>query len=485
MRSPDWLRRRAGLTPERPALLFGDQVWTWAELDRRVDRLAGALADLGAGRESRVGALLRNGPRYVELVHALMRLGSTIMPLNTRLTAAEIAWQVEDVRAGLLIHDEHYEGVARSLQVSGLRTVPLESVGRRKPEGTDDEPPAGLSSVHAIMYTSGTTGRPKGAMLTYGNHWWSALASARNLGMREEDRWLLCLPMFHIGGLTILLRGVLYGMPVVLHPSFDEREVNRAIDGGVTIVSLVPTMLQRVLDIRRQTPLPSTLRCVLLGGGPAGPSLLEACRERGVPVVQTYGLTETASQVATLAPADALRKLGSAGKALSGTEIRIEREGLPLPAWEVGEIVVRGPTVMAGYFGRPDATQRALRDGWLHTGDLGYVDSEGYLYVVDRRDDLIITGGENVYPSEVEAVLLAHPAVEMALVVGIPDETWGQTVAAAVKLKEGAAAGASELLALCRERLAGYKVPRRLRFVDDLPRTASGKLLRWRVRDLV
>lgn len=212
--------------------------------------------------------------------------------------------------------------------------------------------------------------------------------------------------------------------------------------------------------------------------------LLEECARRGIPAVQTYGLTEAASQVTTLAPADALRKLGSAGRPLFPVTVRIADEaGRPLPPGEAGEILVRGPTVTAGYFGRPEETARALRDGWLHTGDIGYLDQEGYLYVLDRRDDLIVSGGENVYPAEVEAVLRQHPAVADAAVIGLPDERWGQTVAAAVVLRPGCAVDGDELVRFCRERLAGYKVPRCFRIVPSLPRNAAGKLLRRALRE--
>jgi O-succinylbenzoic acid--CoA ligase len=336
-----------------------------------------------------------------------------------------------------------------------------------------------LAETYTIIYTSGTTGQPKGALLSYGNYWWSAVGSALNLSSHADDRWLAVLPLFHVGGLSILVRAAIYGIPVVLHSSFDPAAVNRAIDeDGVTIISVVSTMLQRMLEQRGARPYPASLRCVLLGGGPAPQPLLEACAARGVPVVQTYGLTETASQVATLAPADALRKLGSAGQPLLPTELRIASAG----AGEVGEILVRGPTVMRGYINRPEQTAQALRDGWLHTGDLGYLDTEGYLYVVSRRHDLIISGGENIYPAEIESALLAHPAVEEAAVVGLPDPRWGQVPAAAVKLRAGMAASETDLIDFCRGRLAGYKVPKLVYFAATLPRNAAGKLLRDEIR---
>jgi O-succinylbenzoic acid--CoA ligase len=325
-------------------------------------------------------------------------------------------------------------------------------------------------------------------VLTAGNHWWSATASALNLGLHDDDRWLAVLPLFHVGGLSILLRGAIYGIPVLLHERFDPAAALAALaDDRATIASLVAVMLQRMIETGGEAPWPAHFRCALLGGGPAPRPLLEACAARGVPVAQTYGLTETASQVATLAPADALRKLGSAGQPLLPLELRVlTTDGREAEPGEVGEICVRGPMVTSGYHGRPDATAEAIRDGWLHTGDLGALDEEGYLYVADRRSDLIISGGENIYPAEVEAVLMAHPAVSEAGVVGAPEARWGQVPLAFVVLRpEVPVPPEVELIAFCRARLAAYKVPRAIRVVPSLPRTASGKLRRAELRALL
>ncbi|HET7187440.1 MAG TPA: o-succinylbenzoate--CoA ligase, partial [Gemmatimonadaceae bacterium] len=338
--------------------------------------------------------------------------------------------------------------------------------------------------VLAVIYTSGTTGRPKGAMLTVGNFWWSAVGSALNLGTHADDRWLACLPLFHVGGLSIILRSAIYGITAVVHDEFDAERVNAAIDDdAVTIVSVVAVMLQRMLDARGNRPYPPSLRCVLLGGGPAPRSLLDRCAALDVPVVQTYGLTETCSQLATLAPEDALLRPGSAGKALYPNELRIASAADD----GAGEILARGPVVMAGYVNQPDATRAVIVDGWLHTGDVGRIDADGYLYVLDRRDDLIVTGGENVYPAEVEAALLSHHSIVEACVIGIADETWGQRVVAVVRVADPAAGiDVAELTSYCRERIAGYKVPREIRVVlEPLPRTASGKLRRSALRELI
>jgi O-succinylbenzoic acid--CoA ligase len=334
------------------------------------------------------------------------------------------------------------------------------------------------------MYTSGTSGRPKGAMLTYGNFFWSAFGSMTQLGIHEDDRWLACLPLFHVGGMSILFRSVLNGTTCVIHNGFDAARANEAIDkDGVTIASLVSTMLIRMLAERGGRAFPPSLRCVLLGGGPVPRELVDKGLKLGTPIAQTYGLTETASQATTLRLSEASARPGSAGKPLLPVALRILREdGSECVPLEAGEIVVQGPNISPGYWRQPQATAQAMRGGWLRTGDAGYFDSQGYLYVLDRRDDLIVTGGENVYPAEVESVLSTHPAVREAGVFAMSDAAWGQTVAAAVIPEPGAEVSAEALQAYCRERLAGYKVPSRVLFTEDLPRTASGKLLRRELR---
>jgi O-succinylbenzoic acid--CoA ligase len=498
---PDWLRQRAASTPERLALICRDECISYAELDRAVDVCARRLRDAGVAAGARVAILAGNGAGFAIAVHAVARAGAVLVPLNLRLTPAELVWQLADCHATHLVHDASRSDFARSLAVgtAALQLLGLErltarpevhpELSRRDLEGRanmrSQEVRFDLAATHSIIYTSGTTGRPKGALLTYGNHFWSAAGSALNLGLRPEDRLLACLPLFHVGGLAILLRSVIYGTTAVVHESFDPARVNAAIDNdGVTIVSVVANMLQRMLAERNGKLYPPTLRCVLLGGGPAPEPLLRDCAALGVPVVQTYGLTEAASQVATLAPEDALRKLGSAGKPLFGTEVSIlAADGAICAADLPGEIVVRGPTVMPGYLNSPGETARALDGGWLHTGDVGYVDSEGYLYVLDRRDDLIVSGGENVYPAEIEAVLQSHSEVVEAGVYGAADERWGQTPVAVVVLRDGSGVTAEDLVAFCRERLAAYKTPSRIVFAPSLPRNAAGKLVRNELRN--
>ena len=492
--APDWLHHRATSTPRRCALVARGRTWTFADLDDDASRWARRLGTLGVRAGDRVATLLHNGAAPAILVHALLRLGATLVPLNTRLSDPELAWQLGDTAPKLLLVDGRTAPAAARVRREHpvLRVVSADAGGAtllgEPPLETREETDVALQLAHehddllAIIYTSGTTGRPKGAMLTVGNFWWSAMGSALNLGVLPNDRWLACMPLFHVGGLSILLRAAIYGITAEVHDGFDERLVNDAIDNeGVTIVSVVATMLQRMLAERGGRGYPATLRCVLLGGGPAPRALLERCAAQSIPVMQTYGLTETASQVATLVPDDALRKLGSAGRPLYPSEVRIAPRDGGASSDGTGEILVRGPTVMAGYAGRPEESARTIVDGWLHTGDVGRLDDEGFLYVLDRRDDLIISGGENVYPAEVESALLAHPSVVEAGVVGAPDEQWGQRVVAVVRLAEGAAPHPSvdELRDHCRMQLASYKVPSEVRVVGEpLPRTASGKLKR-------
>ena len=300
------------------------------------------------------------------------------------------------------------------------------------------------------MLTSGTSGEPKAVELTYGNHHASALASAERMGVDPGDRWLCPLPLFHVGGLAILLRSAIYATTAVVHERFEADRVKAELEeGGITIVSLVPTMLRRLREVGFAGA--PRLRAVLLGGGPIPPDLLDWARDREIPVMATYGMTEAASQIATGEPGE------NGARPLPGVELRIAGDG---------EILVRGPMV---------APTAPAEDGWLHTGDAGRIDESGRLHVEGRLKEIVVTGGENVSPVEVEAVLLAHPAVADAGVVGLPDPEWGEVVTAFVVLREG---GAPDLGAHCREHLPGFKVPKRIVFVERLPRNPAGKLLR-------
>ncbi len=481
---PDWLGERAALSPNHTAIDCGEDVWTFAELDQRASAAAAGLHRAGIKSGDRVALLARNSAAFVQVVFATARLGAVLVPLNIRLTQAEIDWQLQDCEPAGIIADTPAVLSSSRAGRDGNPVLSLDELTTAENTGsTGFEPQIDTDTPRSILYTSGTTGRPKGTVLTHGNFFWSAFGSLLQLGHQIDDRWLACLPLFHIGGLSILTRCVINGTTSVIHESFEAERANQAIDSeDVTMISVVPTMLQRMLDAREDQPFPASLRCVLLGGGPVSSALTERCQRLGVPASQTYGLTETTSQITTLKLAEAQLKPGSAGRPLMPAKLRIERDnGSVCDPGEAGEIAVSGPMITSGYFGLDSETDRAIRGGWLHTGDAGYLDSDGYLFVIDRRDDLIVTGGENVYPAEVEAILEAHPFVLEAGVFAREDPDWGQAVVAAVHLKDDASANEEELREYCRQSLAAFKVPKTIWLTTDLPRTGSGKLLR---RDL-
>ncbi len=475
-----WLWERAHLDPEGLALRFESRDLTFAQLATESEGTAMRLAALGLRAGDRVAILMESSVRTVELIHAAQRLGIVLIPLNTRLTAAEIGVLLDASDPGALIYDSRFLNAIGGLRPERFRAV--ESTAEFDSTPLAPIPPLtplDRDAALTIIFTSGTTGTPKGAVLTNGNHFASALASRENLGAMPSDRWLDPLPLYHVGGLSILFRSVLDGSAVVLHRGFDAHAANQSIrEDRITLLSAVSTMLARMLDDNRGQNY-SGPRCVLVGGGPVAPELVSRATWMGMPVAPTYGLTETASQVVTAAQPDAIRKPGSCGRPLSGNQIKI----VDPDECGRGEIAVRGPSVMAGYFRAEAETRAVLRDGWLHTGDIGHFDNDGFLYIDDRRADLIVTGGENVYPAEVEAVLTSHPAVAEAAVYAAIDPDWGHRVAAAIVVRAGFQADTQELRAWCLPRLARYKIPTIFAFLDALPRTASGKIRRAILRD--
>jgi o-succinylbenzoate---CoA ligase len=441
MKLDDWLAQRSQSCPERTALIADGSEVTYAELEAEATWVARRLIAHGVRRGSTVAMTMHPRREQVVMVHALMKAGAVLLPFSPRLSAEE--------RATVIAAEEP--------------AVDLDDAGELT-QTEADLPLLGEHDMDAIccrVLTSGSTGTPRPVALSYGNFLWNAVGSAFNIGVEPSDRWLCCVPLSHIAGLGIVMRSVIYGTTAVVHDGFEVDRVGAALEGNeITVVSLVATMLARLLEAGVDLSGP---RAILVGGGPVPEEPLEEALGKGATVVQTYGLTETCSQVTTLAPADARRKLGSAGRPLLTTHLRIRE----------GEILVQGPTVAPG---------SADADGWLHTGDLGYIDEEGFLYVQDRIDDMIVSGGENVVPAEVEEVLLRHPEVADAAVVGREDPEWQQAVTAVVVLEAGSAATPDDLRRHCAESLAGFKVPKRVELAAALPRTPSGKLMRRALR---
>ncbi|WP_033403886.1 o-succinylbenzoate--CoA ligase [Sporolactobacillus vineae] len=478
---PVWLKQRALLTPDRVAYETENRKLTFRELDRTVRRLAAALEQHGVQAGSHVAVLQENTLEMVAAQHALIYIGAVCVPLNVRLSAAELTDQVTDSQSQFLIDDSADAGKAGDVRESAGCTVLR--IDELMAEPMTGEPMLKddifLNDPCTIIYTSGTTGRPKGVVLTYGNHWWNANASLINLGLRRDDEWLCSVPLFHVSGLSIMMKNVIYGMPVYLFRHFDPEKANEQIlKGTVTHISVVASMLQRMFAALNGHVYPASLRCALLGGGPIPGELLRLCQAQHVPVYQTYGLTETASQCVTLPPEYMTSKIGSAGKPLFPLKIRIVSGAHPAAAKEPGEILVKGPTVFSHYLNRAEATRDAFTDGWFHTGDIGYLDEDGFLFVLDRRKDLIISGGENVYPAEVESVLRDDPNVVRAGVIGVADPDWGHVPVAFVCVGAPEKFSETALIAWCRQRLAHYKVPKRIFLIEAMPENASHKILR-------
>src|SRR4051794_10824221 len=430
-----WVDSAAARRPDHPALIAGHEALTWRELAERAGAVSAALAAQGVGEGDGVAIALPTGIDFVATLHGCRPLGAIAVPVDPRLSEAG--------RPPLL------RGVKSFL------ATPLSGVARKDltPAVVADTAPA------MVIHTSGTTGRPRPVVPTHGNWAAHAWASAAALGHPSDERWLCCLPLSHVGGLGILVRAAIHGTTVLVHERFDAQAAATALHESVTGVSLVPTMLGRVLEAGLEHP--PLLRVALIGGGPVPPAMLDRALAAGIPVAQTYGLTEACSQVTAEEPGEAS---GTAGRPLDGVELSLDAGG---------EILVRGPTVAPG---------SVDDDGFLHTGDLGVLARRGRLTVVGRRSETIVSGGENVAPAEVEAALESHPAVSEAAVFGRPDPEWGERVVAAVVLREGTTASPEDLRAHAAARLARFKVPKEVELRDALPRTASGKVRRSELR---
>ena len=456
----DWLSAQANLRPDTIALIENEQQWTYKQLNHSVYTLSQKLIQSGIEPKQRVAVYLPNGFDCVCLIHALAKIGAILVPLNTRLTEAEHQQQMSQSQCKTLI------------DVEFLKQLATQTIDQPLTESVID-----TSQTSAIVYTSGTTGISKGVKLSHENFLWSAIASGIRMGNFSDDRWLVCMPLYHVGGLSIVWRCCLYGTTVVLNP-FEPESIHETLHRHqVTLISLVPTMLYRLIELWKSEPPPESLRCILLGGAATPPSLIKKALSMNLPISLTYGLTEAASQVATTPLDLVMKKPGSVGRPLDFTSVSIlDKNHQALPSNEIGQITVQGPTVMQGYDHQPEATEETMKEGWLYTNDLGYLDEDGDLWMVNRRTDLIISGGENVYPSEVENILLRHPSINEACVIGLADDEWGQKVCAVLVFEFNQTLSESDLQSFLNEKLASYKHPREYHFPKELPKTASGKI---------
>lgn len=495
------LLRRVELTPQRRALTFEEKTQTFAELGQRIRKLATDLRANGVCRGDRVGYIGFNHPAFLETMFASACIGATFVPLNFRLSGPEICYIVNDAGLHTLVVDNETQAIIEEQQSALVcrRYVAAENNadlanGWSQIDTVIEaaEPLQHIEDVDAddvavIMYTSGTTGRPKGAMLTHGNIFWNAINSFFGEETMGQST-LTCAPLFHIGGLNVTtIPSLCKGVEVVLLRNFDAGQVLKGI-ARYKVASMfgAPTMYLMMSQHNdfQQTDL-SSVRVLVCGGAPVPVPLINLYGEQGIAFNQGYGLTETAPFSALLSNDMALEKVGSAGTPPMFTQVRIvDAENKVVPANEAGEVCIKGPNVMRGYWNKPEATSEAIdKEGWFHSGDVGYMDEDGYLFLCDRVKDMVISGGENVYPAEVESVLYGHSAIKEVAVIGLPDDKWGEAVCVIVALEEGATLGLEQLRDFAGDSLARYKLPLQLHFIDVLPRNPAGKVLKYQLRE--
>ena len=497
-----FLAKRAQLNPDAEALVEVERGrrFTYAELNARANRIAAALRTRGVAPGDRVAFLMMNGAEYVEAYYGVAKLGAVMVPLNWRLVPDELAFIIGDAGATVLLFDSEFDEAAEALHAADtpLRTW-LRVGGEGGPAFADDydtacaaesddavESDAGEDDMLFIMYTSGTTGLPKGAVHTHGTVAAASITINMTADNRHGDRYLQMLPLFHVGALLPMTGGLHRGAAIVLMRQFDPARVFPLIEEEkITTGLAVPAMLNFMLAAGgHESHDHSTVRWIMSGAAPVPVSLIEKYAALGIEIHQVYGLTETCGPACLISPEAALAKAGSTGPAFFHTDVRVvDAEGAPVAPGEVGEVIIRGAHIMKEYWNRPDATAETIRDGWLYSGDLATIDADGYVYIQDRKKDMIITGGENVYPAEIEDVLSRHPKLSESAVIGMPSERWGETPAAIVVPKPGETVTADEVLDFCRDKLARYKIPKVVDFIDVIPRNPTGKILKRLLRE--
>jgi len=504
MNAADLLSKRANLTPDREALydLHTNKRYTFAELNARANRAANFLRDkYDVQKGERVSILAQNCLPFVDLLFGLGKIGAIFAPLNWRLTARELVYIVNDLQPKVLICGPEYVSVLEEMRdeidvehfisLEGVQIADTEDYDDllEQAEGSEPERPAiDPDDAYCILYTSGTTGKPKGAVLPHHQVLWNAINTVISWGLSEKDISPILTPMFHSGGLFVFLVPLFYaGGRIVLARNFDPEESLKVImDEKCTVILGVPTLFQVWMNSLMFAEADfSHVHFFISGGAPCPPSLIEAwSRTKGVTMRQGYGLTEVGVNCFSMTDEEALRKAGSVGKPIFHSQMRlVDTDGNDVPVGETGELIISGPHACAGYWRNPEATAQSLVDGWFHTGDMARQDEEGYFYIAGRYKDMIISGGENVYAAEVEAVFREHATVADAALIGQPDEKWGEVGLMIVALKPGQSVTGDALQEFCRERLARYKVPKRVEFVDELPYSPYGKVMKAELRE--
>lgn len=494
----DWIKRHAERSPDKLALVdaYTGRTFTYNQFNQRANRFASFLKDtLGLKAGDRVSILAQNSSDYYEILFACGKMGAILNTLNWRLTPPELEYILQDCTPRLLVYEPMFSDVVKALRDKITPEYDL-VLGDEAPTGQwtyedalasssatgVDMPPLTYNDTWAIIYTSGTTGHPKGAQVTYGNFFYNAIGMGQAIDLTSQDVNLNVLPTFHIGGLGLHAGPTFHaGGTVVVMRAFDPAECLRLIqEWKVTVILLVPSIylvLSQFPDFDAYDL--SSVLSWSSGGSALPPSLVHEFASKGIAIQQGFGMTETGPTVFLISKEDAIRKAGSVGKPVLHTDVRIvDREGNVLGPGQVGELCIRGGNVTTGYWNRPEATAEALVDGWLHSGDAAMYDDEGFYTIVDRWKDMYISGGENVYPAEVENVIYQHPSVAEVAVIGVPHRKWQEVGKAIVVVKPGQTLSEEEVIAFCEGKLARYKIPKSVAFVDSLPRTAAGKVLK-------
>lgn len=495
----EWLRKHTIRRPNAEAVVVDDLRLTYAGLNSRVNRLANALTGLGVKMGDRVASLMFNSSEYAEITFALAKLGAILVPLNYRLAPAEIEYILNQSGSTMLVYandlaflvDDGRDnvGIDEYIRVGGEPASSSHDYEEFLANASDSEPPlapTGIDTPLTILYTSGTTGRPKGAVLTHGNSLFASLNLAQH-NKTNEARVLISTPMFHVAGLTAQAIPAIYrGGTIVFQRYFDPEHALQLIEREkINLSLLVPAMLLFMSQVSSFNEYDlSSIESIFIGGAPCPGPLLRIYLDRGVPIRQGFGMTENTGSGTLLDTEDLERKFGSCGKPMFHCNARVwDADGVDTKPDEIGELMLQGPVVMKEYWDMPEATAASFTDGWFHTGDLAKVDEDGYFYIVERKKDMLITGGENVYPAEVEEVIIAHPNVAEVGVIGVPDEKWGESVRAIIVPLPGKTITFEEIKEFCADKLAKYKTPKSIVVLDELPRNPAGKILKRILRE--
>ncbi len=496
----EWIAKWARIQPDKPAVISDGTIYTYKQLDIRVNKLSHFFLDKGIKKGDRVAVLLHNCKEYIEIFFAISRIGGILVPLNWRLAIPELEFIIQDSGTDFIIFEDEFlenaEQLRKKIPISTCMTCSAKNKNTTNAEMPwladyessispypETEPimqsSSGENDPHILMYTSGTTGLPKGAVLSHRKTFFNVLNASFYFDLSRKDTAIIARPLFHSGGLIVEMAPVIYkGGTIIVKKRFKPTEILETIQQHrVTILELPATVYNFILnecDIEKYDL--KTIKCAFTGGERVSVALLKALKEKGLLVSQIYGLTE-ASTLFWLPIEKAEEKMGSVGSPVLHGGIRIvDERGRSVQPGNVGEVIVKGPIVMNGYWRRPDLTKKVIRGGWLHTGDLARIDEEGFVYIVDRKKDMFISGGENIYPAEIENVLLSHPKILDAAVIGVSDEKWGEVGKAFIVVKGGANLKYNEITAFLQDKLGKYKIPKYVEYVKKLPKTASGKI---------